>query len=196
MVKKASAAPADAEADERRRLRTLAFSNGLLQRGDPPAPRAPLAPSAAVARLQGRDIVRRGGQRKSRFLFSFPGLLAPVASGGRVGELADLGTKNPVLYLEFPQVRVGGFCFPVHFTTRDLPPANVIKMGFFFLLSCGFHSCGCLQGRMKLFGTHVYPKNKYLTLQMTRSAKGVVCEDVFESLVSVVSVTFPSNYVR
>jgi hypothetical protein len=49
---------------------------------------------------------------------------------------------------------------------------------------------------MKLFGTHVYPKNKYLTLQMTRSAKGVVCEDVFESLVSVVSVTFPSNYVR
>ncbi|PVH47204.1 hypothetical protein PAHAL_4G002800 [Panicum hallii] len=141
MVKKASAAPADAEADERRRLRTLAFSNGLLQRGDPPAPRAPLAPSAAVARLQGRDIVRRGGQRKSRFLFSFPGLLAPVASGGRVGELADLGTKNPVLYLEFPQ------------------------------------------GRMKLFGTHVYPKNKYLTLQMTRSAKGVVCEDVFESLI-------------
>ncbi|KAG2608710.1 DNA-binding protein RHL1-like isoform X2 [Panicum virgatum] len=141
MVKKTSAAPADAEADERRRLRTLAFSNGLLQRGDPPAPRAPLAPSAAVARLQGRDIVRRGGQRKSRFLFSFPGLLAPAASGDRVGELADLGTKNPVLYLEFPQ------------------------------------------GRMKLFGTHVYPKNKYLTLQMTRSAKGVVCEDVFESLI-------------
>ncbi|WVZ78367.1 hypothetical protein U9M48_026090 [Paspalum notatum var. saurae] len=143
MVKKASAAPADAEVEERRRLRSLAFSNGLLQRGDPPAPRAPLAPSPAVARLQGRDILRRGGQRKSRFLFSFPGLLAPAASaaaGGRVGELADLGTKNPVLYLEFPQ------------------------------------------GRMKLFGTHVYPKNKYLTLQMTRSAKGVVCEDVFESL--------------
>ncbi|CAL4966240.1 unnamed protein product [Urochloa decumbens] len=140
MVKKA-AAPADAEADERRRRRSLAFSNGLLQRGDPPAPRAPLAPSAAVTRLQGRDIVRRGGQRKSRFLFSFPGLLAPAASGGRVGELADLGTKNPLLYLEFPQ------------------------------------------GRMKLFGTHVYPKNKYLTLQMTRSAKGVACEDVFESLI-------------
>ncbi|KAG0516374.1 hypothetical protein BDA96_10G356500 [Sorghum bicolor] len=142
MVKKASAAaPPDAEADERRRLRSLAFSNGLLQRGDPAAPRAPLAPSPAVTRLQGRDVVRRGGQRKSRYLFSFPGLLAPAASGGRVGELADLGTKNPVLYLEFPQ------------------------------------------GRMKLFGTHVYPKNKYLTLQMTRSAKGVVCEDVFESLI-------------
>ncbi|KAK3134293.1 hypothetical protein QOZ80_6AG0547360 [Eleusine coracana subsp. coracana] len=141
MVKKASAAPADAEADERRRLRSLAFSNGLLQRGDPAATRKPLAPSTAVTRLQGRDIVRRGSQRKSRFLFSFPGLLAPVASGGRIGELSDLGTKNPLLYLEFPQ------------------------------------------GMMKLFGTDVYPKNKYLTLQMTRSAKGVVCEDVFESLI-------------
>lgn len=40
-----------------------------------------------------------------------------------------------------------------------------------------------LRGRMKLLATHVYPKNKYLTLQMTRSANGVVCEDVFESLV-------------
>ena len=53
-----------------------------------------------------------------------------------------------------------------------------------------------LQGRMKLFGTHVYPKNKYLTLQMTRSAKGVVCEDVFESLVSVVCVTSALSYVQ
>ncbi|KAL6603364.1 hypothetical protein ACP70R_043725 [Stipagrostis hirtigluma subsp. patula] len=140
MVKK-PAAPADAETDERRRLRSVAISNGLLRRGEQAAPRAPLAPSGAVTRLQGRDIVRRGGQRKTRFLFSFPGLLTPAASGGRVGELADLGTKNPVLYLEFPQ------------------------------------------GRMKLLGTHVYPKNKYLTLQMTRSVKGVFCEDVFESLI-------------
>ncbi|KAL5206907.1 hypothetical protein ABZP36_035116 [Zizania latifolia] len=143
MVKKATMA-ADTEADERRRLRSLAFSNGLLQRGEPAAPCSALAPSSAVVRLQGRDIIRRGGQRKSRFLFSLPGLLAPTtsaASGGRVGELADLGSKNPVLYLEFPQ------------------------------------------GRMKLFGTHVYPKNKYLTLQMSRSAKGVVCEDVFESMI-------------
>jgi hypothetical protein len=48
---------------------------------------------------------------------------------------------------------------------------------------------------MKLFGTHVYPKNKYLTLQMTRSAKGVVCEDVFESLVSLVS-TIPHFMIK
>jgi hypothetical protein len=52
MVKKASAAPKGAEADERRRLRSLAFSNGLLQRGEPAAPRTPLAPSTAVSRMQ------------------------------------------------------------------------------------------------------------------------------------------------
>jgi hypothetical protein len=130
MVKKASAAPKGAEADERRRLRSLAFSNGLLQRGEPAAPRAPLAPSTAVSRLQGRDILRRGGQRKSRFLFSFPGLLAPVASGGRIGELADLGTKNPVLYLEFPQVgsQVAQY-FGFFLLLREAE--NATKMGFF-----------------------------------------------------------------
>ncbi|XP_020112874.1 DNA-binding protein RHL1 isoform X2 [Ananas comosus] len=136
--------PSDHEAVERRRLRSLAFSNKLLCRGGaPPKPSFPLAPSPALAKLRGRDVVKRG-QRKCRFLFSLPGHLAPLpggGGGGRIGELAHLATRNPVLYLEFPQ------------------------------------------GRMKLFGTHVYPKNKYLTLQLTRSAKGVMCEDIFESLI-------------
>ncbi|KAG0472917.1 hypothetical protein HPP92_014774 [Vanilla planifolia] len=128
----------DPEAVEKKRLRSLAVSKRLLRRS-PAKPSAPLEPSKAVFKLQGRDILKRG-QRKSRYLFSFPGLIAPI-SGGKVGELANLATKNPVLYLEFPQ------------------------------------------GRMKLFGTHVYPKNKYLSLQLSRSTKGVVCEDVFESLI-------------
>jgi hypothetical protein len=32
-----------------------------------------------------------------------PGLFAPLG-GGKIGELKDLGSKNPVLYLDFPQV--------------------------------------------------------------------------------------------
>ncbi|XP_010935551.1 DNA-binding protein RHL1 [Elaeis guineensis] len=136
--KEESFRPADPETEEKKRLRSLAFSKKLLRRA-PSKPSAPLEPSKSVLKLQGRDVVKRG-QRKSRYLFSFPGLLAPL-SGGRVGELADLGTKNPILYLEFPQ------------------------------------------GRMKLFGTHMYPKNKYLTLQLTKSSKGVVCEDTFDSLI-------------
>ncbi|KAM0945277.1 putative DNA-binding protein RHL1 [Dioscorea sansibarensis] len=130
--------PADPETEEKKRLRSLAVSRRLL-RHSPANPSKPLQPSKSVLKLDGRDIAKRG-QRRSRYLFSFPGLLAPL-SGGKVGELADLATKNPKLYLEFPQ------------------------------------------GRMKLFGTHVYPKNKYLTLQLTRSSKGVVCEDCFESMI-------------
>eukprot|EP00898_Chlorokybus_atmophyticus_P004961 jgi/Chlat1/5466/Chrsp36S05426 len=37
------------------------------------------------------------------------------------------------------------------------------------------------EGRLKLFGTIVYPKNRYLSLQIARSS--IVCEDVFESVV-------------
>ncbi|KAJ3691457.1 hypothetical protein LUZ61_020621 [Rhynchospora tenuis] len=136
---KSSTQPDDPEAEEKKRLRSLALSKKLLRRGAPAEVSAPLRPAKSVVKLDGRDLVKRG-QRKSRFLFSLPGLLAPL-SGGRIGELACLASKNPILYLEFPQ------------------------------------------GRMKLFGTHVYPKNKYLTLQLTRSSKGVMCEDIFESLI-------------
>ncbi|KAJ0963944.1 hypothetical protein J5N97_029066 [Dioscorea zingiberensis] len=140
MGKKAAAElrPADPETEEKKRLRSLAVSRRLLRR-TPARPSNYLEPSKSVLKLDGRDIVKRG-QRRSRYLFSFPGLLAPL-SGGKIGELSDLATKNPKLYLEFPQ------------------------------------------GRMKLFGTHVYPKNKYLTLQLTKSSKGVMCEDCFESMI-------------
>ncbi|CAL9008909.1 unnamed protein product [Prunus brigantina] len=47
--------------------------------------------------------VLKKSQRKNRFLFSFPGLFAPMG-GGKIGELKDLGTKNSVLYLDFPLI--------------------------------------------------------------------------------------------
>ncbi|CAL5362748.1 unnamed protein product [Camellia sinensis] len=97
-----------------------------------------LSPSKTVSKHHGRDILRKS-HRKNRFLFSFPGLLSPI-SGGKIGELKDLGTKNPILYLDFPQ------------------------------------------GQMKLFGTIVYPKNRYLTLQFSRSGKNVMCEDYFDTM--------------
>lgn len=128
----------DPKQEERRRLRTLALSRKLLSRTPSQPPSHSLRPSAAVVRHQGRDLVKKG-QRRNRFLFSFPGFIAPVGGGGRIGELADLGTGNPVLYLEFPH------------------------------------------GRMKLFGTIVYPKNRYLTLQFAK--KSVLCEDTFDSMI-------------
>lgn len=36
---------------------------------------------------------------------------------------------------------------------------------------------------MKLFGTIVYPKNRYLTLQFPRGGKNVMCEDYFDNMV-------------
>ncbi|XP_058097876.1 DNA-binding protein RHL1 [Magnolia sinica] len=128
----------DPETEDRRRLKSLAFSKNLLSH-TPSKPISPLNPSKTLEKHRGRDILKKG-QRKNRFLFSFPGLLAPI-SAGKIGELKDLGTKNPVLYIDFPQ------------------------------------------GRMKLFGTIVYPKNKYLTFQFARSSKNVMCEDCFENMV-------------
>ncbi|XP_056170064.1 DNA-binding protein RHL1 isoform X2 [Syzygium oleosum] len=126
------------EAAERRRLKRLALARGALSEA-PARCGAPLGPSKTALKHHGKDIVKRS-QRKNRFLFSFPGLLAPIG-GGKVGELKDLGTKNPVLYLDFPQ------------------------------------------GQMKLFGTVVFPENRYLTLQFSKGGKNVMCEDYFDNMI-------------
>ncbi|KAB1213154.1 DNA-binding protein RHL1 [Morella rubra] len=138
------------ELRERKRLKRLAFADSILSE-TPAKVDSPLSPSKAVIKHHGKDILKRS-QRKNKFLFSFPGLLAPT-SGGKIGELKDLGTKNPVLYLDFPQ------------------------------------------GRMKLFGTIVYPKNRYLTLQFSRGGKNVMCEDYFDNMVDC-EVQFYSSVQR
>lgn len=101
--KEGSAAAVDPITEVRTRLKKLAFSRHILSQN--PAkfvPSKTLAPSKTVMKHHGKDILRKS-QRKNRYLFSFPGLLGPI-SGGKIGELKDLGTKNPVLYLDFPQV--------------------------------------------------------------------------------------------
>jgi hypothetical protein len=55
------------------------------------------------------------------------------------GTLAQLDTRNPVLYIEFPE------------------------------------------GRLKFFGTIVFPHNKYMVLKV--GTKDILCEDVLESMV-------------
>ncbi|KAL5721374.1 hypothetical protein ACHQM5_005026 [Ranunculus cassubicifolius] len=134
--------PVPAELDEDRiRLKKLAISHRILSRTPANLPNKSLTlnPSKTVVKHHGKDIIKKS-QRKNRFLFSFPGLLAPI-SGGKIGELKDLGTKNPVLYLDFPQ------------------------------------------GRVKVFGTIVHPKNRYLTLQFSKGGKNVMCEDHFDNMV-------------
>ncbi len=55
----------------------------------------------AVLKCNGKDIVKKG-HRKNKYLFAFPGLVAPVA-GGKFGDLTQLDSKNPILYVDFPQ---------------------------------------------------------------------------------------------
>ncbi|KAM1186964.1 hypothetical protein ACFX13_016292 [Malus domestica] len=131
-------AEAEPEVAQRKRLKALAFSNNQLSE-IPAKPRAPLTPSNGVLKQHGKDIVKKS-QRKNKFLFSFPGLLAPIG-GGKIGDLKDLDTKNPVLYLQFPL------------------------------------------GQMKLFGTLVFPKNRYLTMQFPKGGKSVMCEDYFDNMI-------------
>jgi hypothetical protein len=38
---------------------------------------------------------------------------------------------------------------------------------------------------MKLFGTILYPTNRYLTLQFSRGGKSVTCEDYFDNMVGL-----------
>lgn len=130
----------NAEAEERKRLKKLAFKNNILSE-TPASGSHAMNPSPTLVKHHGKDIMRKSHRSgKNRYLFSFPGLLGPI-SGGKVGELKDLGTKNPVLYLDFPQ------------------------------------------GQMKLFGTIVYPKNRYLTLQFSKTGKNVTCEDYFDNMI-------------
>ncbi|KAH6809356.1 hypothetical protein C2S51_027139 [Perilla frutescens var. frutescens] len=138
--KDGGAAAMDPDAEERLRRKTMGFSRNILSQtpvkvGSSTA----LGPSKTLIKHHGRDILRKS-QRKNKYLFSFPGLLGPI-SGGKIGELKDLGTKNPILYLDFPQ------------------------------------------GQMKLFGTIVYPKNRYLTLQFSKGGKTVTCDDYFENMI-------------
>ncbi|XP_071710967.1 DNA-binding protein RHL1 [Rutidosis leptorrhynchoides] len=138
-VRSTAADQTNPEAEERKRLKNLAISKNLLSETPAKASSLALNPSKTVSKHHGKDILRKSN-RKNRFLFSFPGSLAPV-TGGKVGELKDLGSKNPILYMDFPQ------------------------------------------GRMKLFGTIVYPKNGYLTLQFSKGGKNVMCEDYFDTMI-------------
>lgn len=58
-----------------------------------------------MAKSDGKDIVKRSSVRKNRYLLVFNCKLA-LAAAGRLGTLANLDTKNPVMYIDFPEGRL------------------------------------------------------------------------------------------
>ena len=92
---------------------------------------------AVMLKADGKDITKRSSARRNRYLLVFNCQLAPAAAG-RLGTLAKLDTKNPVMYIDFPE------------------------------------------GRLRLRGTLIFPKNKYIVLRLGKEA---LCEDVLESMI-------------
>lgn len=99
--------------NENTRLKSEACLKGLVSRhGQTPTVDLDIPP--VLKKCQGKDIVKKSSTRKNRYLLLFNALIAPV-KGGKVGTLAHLDTKNPVMYLDFPQGRLkflGTLVFP------------------------------------------------------------------------------------
>jgi hypothetical protein len=69
---------------------------------------------AVLVKADGKDIVKRSSARKTRYLMVFNCQLAPAAAG-RLGTLTGLDSRNPRLYIEFPEGRLrlsGTLIFP------------------------------------------------------------------------------------
>ena len=79
---------------------------------------AGLTVSDQIMNSDGRDIVKKGSARKNRFLLVFSGWLNLASgSGGKLGVLTDLDTRNPSLCIDFPQLKgslkmLGTIVFP------------------------------------------------------------------------------------
>eukprot|EP01138_Halocafeteria_seosinensis_P002703 gb/GECG01002764.1/.p1 GENE.gb/GECG01002764.1/~~gb/GECG01002764.1/.p1 ORF type:complete len:321 (+),score=53.36 gb/GECG01002764.1/:1-963(+) len=73
--------------------------------------------SKALKTCSGYDIVRKGSQRKSKYLLSLP-MNMIVNQGGKIGELADMDTKKPTLLIDLPKGKLKLTGHIVHTSTR------------------------------------------------------------------------------
>eukprot|EP00877_Chromochloris_zofingiensis_P004177 jgi/Chrzof1/13760/Cz08g11060.t1 len=115
-----------AQADNARLLQR-ALDNGVVgERAVHTANQLPVC--RALLKADGKDIVKKSSNRKNRYLMVFNCLLAP-ASAGKLGTLAQLDSKNPVLYMEFPAGRLkffGKLMFPKNKYMVLRPGANSV----------------------------------------------------------------------
>lgn len=89
---------------------------------------AAIAPSSALRHCDGFDVVRKGSRGRGRQLMVLPGALGVGGGGGgggRLGTLKNVTSRCPVLYIDFPEVRVRLWCW----------------VGLQKLLGHGIHGC-------------------------------------------------------
>eukprot|EP00658_Telonema_sp_P-2_P040666 TRINITY_DN29080_c0_g1_i1.p1 TRINITY_DN29080_c0_g1~~TRINITY_DN29080_c0_g1_i1.p1 ORF type:complete len:296 (+),score=81.25 TRINITY_DN29080_c0_g1_i1:128-1015(+) len=105
--KKTSAAPkaSEPEVEEQLRRKGVATTAGIIASQIPSRDHGGLQKSKALLPLDGMDLIKKGGERKTKHLFVLPFTLAPKAAG-TVGRLAKMDSLNPIMYLEFPSGRL------------------------------------------------------------------------------------------
>lgn len=69
---------------------------------------AAVVPSSTLRQCDGLDVVRKGSRGRGRQLMVLPGVLGMGKSttGCKLGVLKDVTSAFPILYVEFPEVRV------------------------------------------------------------------------------------------
>jgi hypothetical protein len=109
---------ADLEADRQQshrqalRLRNAAFQRNLVSRrpiGDQDnmkRGRVPLALQQPISADLVQKSTRTAGKRK--FVFLMPWRISCKASGKQIGQIHGMSTRNPVMYIDFKQVRREG----------------------------------------------------------------------------------------
>ncbi|KAJ0411308.1 hypothetical protein ATCC90586_005717 [Pythium insidiosum] len=134
---------------------------------------SPLKPSRALTKCHGVDIVKRNAARKGKLLLAFPGVfhLSPTASS-----------------LSAPPALPGDSSS----SQSTLQAVDVGRLGV--LRNIESHTPSLYlefpQGRLKMEGEVLFPKkNRFVTLQFPSNAKSVLCQDVFDRV-----VTFPRVY--
>lgn len=61
--------------------------------------------SEVLLKRDGKDIYKKSTARKSRYAMVFPGHLS-VTKEGKMGEMREMHTQSPVVYLDFPNGRI------------------------------------------------------------------------------------------
>ena len=82
----------------------------------------------AGMRIAGCNVIRKNQAKKVKFLFQFPGPFTPNADEGiTIGEVRDINTKNPIVFLKTPgaYVKLHG----VKLTARKTHYINLVKQG-------------------------------------------------------------------
>ncbi|KXZ49328.1 hypothetical protein GPECTOR_22g922 [Gonium pectorale] len=112
-VTDAATAAQEAQQKESERLKELALDSGILS-DEVGRVTSQLPLSKALVKANGKDITKKSSTRRNRYLVVVNALLAPAAAG-RLGTLAQLDSRNPVMYIDCPGGRLklfGTLAFP------------------------------------------------------------------------------------